>query len=356
MHDLTSIFSNIEAYSKMYNNMSKLSGMLGLVALTALVVSSCTKSTNNAVAVSPTTGVNPGSAPPSVAPAAISVNTLFAELRTTPETQCVTAGAATTIDFANGTRISLYDNSFTDTLGAPITSGTVCLEVTEVYTAGSQIRNRYTTVATDGRLMRNGGQVQIKATKDGVTVLPTKYKIVFKHPASIEPTDIFLGVINRKDSVIQWNRNNLIGPGTAVPATANDGGTLTGYVFDSAASFGWISAGKFYTTTAARTAITLKMPNVNYNDSNTAAFVVLPDVKGLVPVSTYYRTWLLSQFSTTSIIPVGMPVKIVVLNKQGADYFYYETETTVTATQNMVVEPVMIKQTLAWVIDRLAAM
>ena len=65
-----------------------------------------------------------------------SLNQLFAGLRYTPQNLSVTAGRDTIVYGNNGTMLHFYTNSFKNGSGNIITSGTVYLQLTEMYKAG----------------------------------------------------------------------------------------------------------------------------------------------------------------------------------------------------------------------------
>ena len=92
-----------------------------LVYITAVIVviASCSKPYND----SHTVTVSPS----------YTINQLFAGLRTSPQTLTVTAGRDTIVYGANGTRMHFYTNSFKTAAGAIITSGTINLQLVEMY-------------------------------------------------------------------------------------------------------------------------------------------------------------------------------------------------------------------------------
>ena len=104
---------------------------LAVCLTAAIIVVACKKSSNN------TTGPT------------LSLNQLFAGLRTSPQNLSVTAGRDTMVFGANGTMLHFYTNSFKDASGNIVTSGTVNLQLIEMYKPGDMIANRATTTAND---------------------------------------------------------------------------------------------------------------------------------------------------------------------------------------------------------------
>src|SRR5690606_33285999 len=91
------------------------------------------------------------------------LNELFESLRSPAQSFTVTAGTEQTITGAQGTKIIFYPNSFKDAAGNTLSSGSVNISLTEVYTPGQMIAHRTTTTTNDDRLLTSGGQVLITA-------------------------------------------------------------------------------------------------------------------------------------------------------------------------------------------------
>ena len=303
----------------------------------------------------PTTVVNPGSGPGTfpVAPGP-SLNELFKEFRTTPEVQCVTAGIPQTVTFAKGTRLTFYPNSFKDAAGAIITSGTVCIEMVEMYKPGDMIANRATTTTKDGELLRSGGQVYINATKDGQTVYANKYGIAFRQPApSEQPMDLYYGDRDNEDSVTQWTISSTINPGTSVPGTRTDS-LVSSFYFDSTTRFRFINCDMLYTISGPRTNnIRIFMPDTSFNKNNTNVLFVFPTINSVVRSSQYEPRIFTCHGSYT--LPVGLDVSIIVLTKKNDDYYYYE-QTGLSITDGMTINATITKQSLDFIKSKLNAL
>jgi len=120
---------------------------LALCLIAAIIVIACKKSSSNNTV--PTT----------------SLNQLFAGLNSIPENFTVTAGRDTIIyGTSDSTLLHFYTNSFKDANGNVITSGTIYVQLTEMYKAGEMIRNRATTVA-NGHILQSCGQINIVQRK-----------------------------------------------------------------------------------------------------------------------------------------------------------------------------------------------
>ncbi len=274
----------------------------------------------------------------------------FKDLRSTPEKQCVTAGAYQTITFAKGTRLTFYPKSFKDAAGSIITSGTVCIEMIEMYKAGDMIANRASTTTTDGGILMSGGQVHIKATKDGQEVYANKYGIAFKQPAaSTQPMDLYYGKRN-SDSVITWTKANTASPGTSVPGTTIDSTTVY-YMFDSCTDFNFINCDQLRST-AARTDAKVKINNSDYNPLNTQVLLLLPSINSIINFK-YNKTTKI--FEIGKDIPVGMAAAIVIISNANGEYLYYE-HTNMTVAEGFTVNATMTKETREGIKTKLSAL
>ncbi|RYZ16917.1 MAG: hypothetical protein EOP49_51195, partial [Sphingobacteriales bacterium] len=122
------------------------------------------------------------------------INSLFQQLKSTPQTFTVTAGTQQTITGAKGTKITFHPGSFKDLTGNTISSGTVNIALIEMYTPGDMIANRVTTTTTAQNALTSGGAVNIKATVGGHEVFANSYSIAFKQDGPKEaPMALFRG-------------------------------------------------------------------------------------------------------------------------------------------------------------------
>lgn len=325
-----------------------------LTGAACLMFASCTKKSGSNYNTTPAlTGGNSSSAPPTAPAATQSINSLFAALVPPSQTQCITAGVDDTITFMQGTRVVLYPDSFVDPFGAPITTGTICIEAKEVYRLGDQITNRSTGQAYDDQLLTNRGQIWMRAKWSSIEVYARKIGVGFAQPAvSNQPMDIYYGVVTTADSIVKWNRSNLIGPGTTVPGTVTAAPFL-GYALDSAASFGWLSASRLETVPGLRTTIHVNLPDVTYSDKNTEVYVLIPSLKATIPISEYNKTYTTSVISSKANIPMDLPISVVVMSHKDSLYYYYQ-QTGITVTPDMTINAIMKKQSVSDLQDSLS--
>ncbi len=133
-----------------------------------------------------------------------SLNQMFAGLRSTPQNLSVTAGRDTVVFGADSTVFHFYTNSFKDASGNIITSGTVNLQLVEIYKPADFISNRTTTSTSDGHILQSGGEINLVATMNGQTVYANRYDMGFKQTNSSTTTmNLYYGATNSADSNIK---------------------------------------------------------------------------------------------------------------------------------------------------------
>ena len=299
----------------------------------------------------------PGPGPTPVATDKSQLNTLFKSFRSTPEIKCVTAGMQQTVVFSKGTKLTFYPNSFRTATGSPITSGTVCLEVIEMYKPGEMIANRAATTYHN-ELLISGGQVYIKATKDGQEVYANKYGIGFRQPsASTQPMRLFYGNTNNEDSVTTWTTDTTVNNiGNISESTVRDTTGISAaqgwyYQFDSCTDFNWINCDFFRNNNDPKTNITINTSDTTFNRKNTTVFIVFPTLNS---VSIAYSYTALNSFIGPNF-PIGMSFNIIVLAKKNGEY-YYEEQTGLTVTANAVINSTPTKQTEDYIKNKLSNM
>jgi len=297
-----------------------------------------------------------------------SLNQLFASIRSTPQTLSVTAGRDTIVYGANGTMLHFYTYSFKDAAGNIITSGTIDLQLTEMYKAGDMISNRATTFA-NGQILQSSGQINMVATLNGNEVYANSYGIGFKHGnSSSAPMALFYGASANSDSVATWTQSDSTKNGTTTTGTVTDTVSSTPksyFYFDTCSSFTWANCDWFYTNDSPETTVSIVLPDNSFNATNTQMYLVLPNVnrwgntadifiavlsnvedKGLGSSSYTAKTNTLQLISegNTNIVPAGLNYKLVVLANKNGTYYYYEQQGTIphnglTATATLVSQP-----------------
>jgi hypothetical protein len=270
------------------------------------------------------------------------LDAMFAQLKTASNTYSVTAGTHDTITGAKGTLVIFNPTSFVDASGNPITSGTVRIELTEVYKPGEMILNRINTVTDQNNLLTSGGQVHIKATQGSAQVRTVGYGLGFRQSGSSESAmAIFYGgprsqfEPSSNDNTIIWGNDTFLNiKGTS--RTSNE----YFYLFDSVTNFGWINCDFFIDDPRPRTNIDITVP-AEYDHMNTQVFIVLPEYNSVLSPRSYNAaTQTFGLGSDASYhIPVGLSTKIVALATVGDNYYIDIVEATATSGMSLSLAP-----------------
>jgi hypothetical protein len=331
--------------------------ILAVTCLALLVIAACRKPNNKRTTdIDPTT-VNTGGQPP-IFPGTKdpTLSKLMKKLAYTPEVICITAGIPQTVTFSKGTILSFYPNSFKYASGEIVTSGNVCIEMIEMYTPGAMIANNATTQTMTGELLQSGGQVHIKATKDGEEVFANTYDIRYKQPAQSSQTMyLYYGNTKNADSVVQWEIADTMQAGTVAVGTIIDS-TIPptpplppppfnpNYLFQDCNHFGFTNCDCIRDTSIPRFLTTVVINDPSFTRSNTKVFFVLHEINGVARADSYFGNTQLSATLGSSngdphCAPEGMSLSIVVIAAKNDKYYYFEKHglttgegLTVTAT------------------------
>jgi hypothetical protein len=284
------------------------------------------------------------------------INSLFQELKSTPQTFTVTAGTQQTITGARGTKITFNPQSFKDLSGNIITGGSIKIKLIEMYKPGEMIANRVTTTTAANMLLTSGGSVNIKATLNEHEVYANNYKIAFKQPGySDNPMSLFQGleVTGESGTNIKWS-DDFTG---TVPRTVKDPMDQTFYyAFDSCTNFNWINCDYFYAAPAPKTDITIVAPDNSYDLDNTQIFVIFPAMNALVSMYSYNASTHSFSFGyPTYHLPVGTVVHIMILGSKNNNYFM-DLHQNVTVTNGMSVNFTPVNQTLSYIQSTLSSL
>jgi hypothetical protein len=260
----------------------------------------------------------------------------------------LTAGLDQVLIGKQGTIIHFYPNSFKDATGAIISSGTVNIELIEMYDPGYMIVNNASTSLTDGKPLESTGQIYINATGDaGKEVFANKYGIAFKASgATSKPMELYYGDRNNADSTVKWNVSPE-NPGTRSLGARVDSNLYNLYVtdpegmtrgpvpyrfpgfyhiFDSCTDFKWVNSDHPFVTEAKIVYFKLNVSDVDICKS---AFIVYPDYNSVLDarLSTYMNKVSLGKIYAV----MNSKYKFYILGNKGDRYYYGETSGTVTS-------------------------
>ena len=332
--------------------------LVASVAVAAVI--SCKKVVSN-----PTTVINSSQ----------SLNQLFARLRYMPQSLSVQAGRDTVVCGTNGTLLHFYVNSFKTATGNVITSGTINLQLVEMYKARDIICNRASTMA-NGKILSSGGQVSINASMDGQTVYTNGYGIGFPHAnSSGTHMALFYGGTGNDDSVTTWSQSDTTNPGNVAHGTTADS-TSSGhgaamFIFDSCTNFTYINCDCFYNNDSPKTSVNIILPDTTFNPGNTQVFVVLHNISvwgsiadTTIAVLTSYdntgssnyvaatNTLTVKTEGQTNTIPAGLNYELVVITNKNGQFYYWET-TGVVPHNGIIVNAALAPESQSDIASRL---
>lgn len=282
---------------------------------------------------------------------------LFSSLRVVPQTLMVQAGQYTKVHGANGTLLSFYPGSFKDAAGNVINSGTVQIELVELYRPGYMIRQRAGTTV-DGQLLQSGGQVKITAAMNSQPVYASKYGIGFKQTAaSVQPMSLYYGNTANADSIVNWTQASPA-TGNNVQQTAVITDSVNGfgdyYMFDTCTSFQWVNCDRIAIENpqAQLTNVLLNTGDTSLNCNNTSIYIVFPAYNCVSYFDQYDNTNRVFRLSQHFYLPVGVSMTIVAMSNKNGSY-YYASQSNVTVTANMSLNLAMEPQSLAYITNAL---
>ncbi|MEI9955833.1 MAG: hypothetical protein WDM90_05870 [Ferruginibacter sp.] len=262
----------------------------------------------------------------------------------------VNATSTRTIITANGLQITFPPNSCVTSTGAAIT-GKVYLEIRFIKTKGDMILMNKPT-SSNGSMLVSGGEIFLSITKDGQPVkLAPNVKIYFHYAdaPTYQQMKLFVGDESNPGQV-NWLPNTnassldtvIVGPQTYDIVTSH---------------LRWINCDYFYDTTGiSRSLISTNLPS-NYTNTNTATFLVFRELRSVLSMHADAN----ERRFISDRVPNGKLVTVVVISKQGNDYFLGKESattgvnaSTVTGVQKVTVTPV--KTSLADIRNYLATL
>jgi len=265
---------------------------------------------------------------------------LFLHLQTAPQSFTVNAGTDQTIEGAQGTLIKFNPQSFKDGQGNIISSGTINIELTEMYKPGDMIANRVTTTTVQQRRLQSGGSVKIVATMNGRDVFTNGYALGFRQPGfSTEPMSLFLGVekVDSTGTRVQWSDEQ---QQTVMETTKIS--TKIYYLFDTCTAFNWINCDYFYSAPDPKTKVRITMPDNSYDLGNTQVYAIFPAINSVSSLDDYDAgTHSFNLGNDNYMLPVGATIHIVVLSAKDGSYFVdVRKNVTVSSGLNIAATPV----------------
>ena len=212
-------------------------------------------------------------------------------------------------------------------------TGTVQVELMLVKKKGDMIKLNKPTTSND-RLLVSGGEIFIRLKKDNQELqLASNVKIQLRYPVDLPISTqmkLFMGVESNPER-FNWLPNTDL---------VNNTLTITPQNYEIQTNhLRWINADYFYDTTGiSRVSVTAELASY-FTNANTIAYTVFKDFRSVVGM---YGDITTRKFSTGKL-PVGKAITVVVISKQGNDYFLgSENTTTAVPTSGTGIQPVAI--------------
>lgn len=243
-------------------------------------------------------------------------------------------GATTAAGLSNGITLAMPGGSLWNTNNVPV-SGTIYAESYHLKSKGDLIRMGVPT-AWNNRPLISGGAMYLRLTKNDTVlhVNPQQYLMITS--PEVQPRQgmkVFFGTQSALTS-FNW-----------VPSADSMNQVFAGTDFYNVLSnqLDWINIDQVYDTTGQPvTKVAADLPS-NYTNANSMAFLVFQNVRTVLQLPANVS---LQQFISEAV-PGNQPATLVVLSKQGNDYYLGHTDFTISgstptgSTQSVSVMPVI---------------
>jgi hypothetical protein len=257
----------------------------------------------------------------------------------------INAGVSQYVTGNKGTKIYIFANTFLDQSNHYV-SGTVHLELKEIYSKKDMILSNVTTTASDGHLI-SGGMVYVNAKQNGnqLKIAPNKYLgIAYPKPASITgyPMRTWYGKFDVQKNMMVWNLPDSISDSTynVVSQPVYDSTNSTYYYNLPADSLNWINCDYFYSQQPL-TDVTVTVPSI-YNDTNTALFIVFSNMNLAAKFWNYNNH--VYNLGGGYNVPVGINATVISVSQVGTDLYSSFNTLTIHSGQTLTVAPVLTTQ------------
>ncbi|MCW3126861.1 MAG: hypothetical protein JWO03_2519 [Bacteroidetes bacterium] len=267
----------------------------------------------------------------------------------------ITAGRYSSITGAKGTRVQFDYSSLLNSAGAPVTSGSVTVELQEMLT-GPQMILAGKTTTSGGHLLISGGQVYLHVTQNGseLFVNPAD-KPILTIPTSSQSQrmQLFVGSMvvppSGTDSVIDWAPADT---SVTVNPTYDSVSHSNAYSLPIT-DFRYINCDYFYSYNQPLTDVHITLPSQN-RDTNSRVYLYFPSINSVTELTGYSSGTNTFDLTSNYFIPIGIQANVVVVSWVGTQYYYQILPITVTS--NMQVTAAPVAETLSNIQAAIAAM
>lgn len=310
----------------------KMKSKIFLWALAAGLMASCQKDLDVIIA-DPVTG--PDNTWFNILDSNMAVARLQNDLRPGSQNELVSfTPAAVSIQTLSGLQCNFPQGAFVTASGLPVT-GNVRVESLLLKKKGDLVRMGIPTTS-NGSLLVSGGAFYLRLMKDGqeLQLAPSKTVSIRFNDAPTNPAmQVFFGAPGNT-GMFNWlpsmdSVNRVYALSQAYEVISN--------------RLRWINCDYFYDSAGtAQTTVTPVLPS-NYTNANTVAYIVFHDMRSVVGLTGNATT----RKFISGRLPVNKQVTLIILSKQGNDYFMGHQQLTtavspsVTGPQQVTITPVI---------------
>lgn len=247
----------------------------------------------------------------------------------------VSGGSFTT---EGGMKIQVPADIFVDASGIPI-SGNVDIEIIEILTPSDMIFMEKSTTS-NGEVLVSGGQFKISYAVNGNPVyIREGYQLGIQVPTKIGDSkmQVFYGTEDAT-GFVDWTQAMdtalLSQPIPAIVTLDTVGSVIEKYYTFSldSLSANWINCDYFYSASGIKTKLSIKLPE-DHNNGNTMFFMNFNTIQSVM--TGYFNG---NNFVSSGQIPVGTNLKLIFISEIDGDFYYKESDITVTSNYSTTLE------------------
>ncbi|THU33579.1 hypothetical protein FAM09_25895 [Niastella caeni] len=259
------------------------------------------------------------------------------------------AGTGFTITGEKGTKVTFIANAFVDGSGNPVT-GNVTVTLKEVLSKKDVLFSGVMT-ESNGQLLESGGEILVKAQKDGVDLRLNPAlqndgaRVEIPKVMNNRDMGLFVQDKRQQGGGATGGGNQQQSPFTWAPAPYYPfGNGPNSYTF-SLPSFSWVNCDRFYSDPNPKTTITA-LPSFQDNNQVTDLQVMLV-FKNIATVITLPFDFTSQKFqSYQNSLPIGLQADLIILGKDSDGYIQFGTQ-SITIGANMHIDAPVHKATQA---------
>lgn len=257
-------------------------------------------------------------------PASAPVSDLRTALLLPPFTDnlSIIPGTSSVLNAGSGIRVVVNYGTVVDGNNGPV-SGTIAVETQLLKRKGQMIRMGITTTSNN-RLLVSAGKIAVRFLLNGAQLglaqqgPQSHYYLGFRDFPLNSSIKLFKGDVN---NLFNWL------PDEDTSNQINTNTQDSSYLLYTNRQ-GWIGCDHFFDTTGiTRARVSLTLPST-YTNANSMAFLVFNDINSVV---AFTGNAITRKFSTF-LLPVNKPATIIVISKQGTDYYLGESQITTGGT------------------------